>query len=234
MPRKQTRTPSRKRLWFNVVEFDKETGRPLWRNKKSKLDNKLPPCITDPTFSAMLDKLRKETELALNMNTCESTEQMPCSMVWRNNKRSTHAQFKVNNAPKTTARQTMYRNSARYENEGSSPQLVMQFQHFSPLTSSMDNMDVTQQKREIQDFLKMKQIPFARDFQAPVPEAHDRKGPRRSSYTNSEAYVPDSDILVNDWDNTVRLHHVDFDSKPCIYDNSCDFNSDQKVPLAIF
>lgn len=104
----------------------------------------------------------------------------------------------------------------------------MQFQHFSPLTT--DNLDSTQQKRHIHDFLKMKSMQYGDGFSQGFK---DYEAKRAGCY--GEAYVPDSDVLANDWDNTVRLHHLDFDNdKNSLYDNACDFNSDQKVPLAIF
>lgn len=239
MPRKQSRQPSRKRLWFNVVEFDKETGRPLWRNKKSRLENDLPPCITDPTFNAMLDKLREETELAFNMHTNETNA--PCSTVWRNSKKAfkpsettkpTSPYYRNSpyenerNSPKLPTSQ-YYRNSP-YKNEQTSPQLVMQFQHFSPLTT--DDLNANQQKRQIQDFLKMKPLQYGgQNFNQGFPELEAKSD---SCYSNSEAFVPD--VLTNNWDSTVRLHHLDYDQKNCMYNNNCNFNSDQKVPLAIF
>jgi len=222
MPRKQNRQGSRKRLWFNVVEFDKETGRPLWRNKKSRLENDIPSCITDPTFTAMLDKLREETELALNMHSPQSNS--PCSTVWRNNSKAYR--------PVETTK-PHYCRSASYEDERgeNSPKLIMQFQHFSPLTT--EDLDSSQQKRHIQDFLKMKPLQYGGSFGQGYPTDCGSKCGR--CFSGSEAFVPDSaDVLANDWDNTVRLHHLDYDNKNSVYANGCDFNTDQKVPLAIF
>lgn len=228
MPRKQARQASRKRLWFNVVEFDKETGRPLWRNKKTKLDSDLPPCIVDPTFTALLDKLREETESALNINTPNNNTQSPCSMVWRNNQTS---RFKLREPVKNLPPQhNFYRNIPCQEVEPTSPKLVMQFQPFSPLIHP-ENEPVGIQKRQIHDFLKMKPVEYGRGQQR-VTDFDNNRQTSRNCYPN-DTFVSDADVLTSDWDTTVRLHHVDYD-KTYMYENNCDFNSDQKVPLAIF
>jgi hypothetical protein len=235
MPRKQTRQPSRKRLWFNVVEFDKETGRPLWRNKKSKLENTPPACIIDPKFTALLDKLRKETENAAR--NIGATSSPPYSPVWRISKYNLNprARPEVENS---CSLQSNSFSKSRYENDESSPELVMQFQHFSPLaeSESLDSLNMEQQKRQIQDLLKMKSVQASSTFQD--EQGHQNMRRDNSIKRDVQCGMTSNYTLPSDWgmNNTVRLHHLDLENKNSAYDNSQNYGLtvNQQVALTIY
>ncbi|XP_031557565.1 uncharacterized protein LOC116294161 [Actinia tenebrosa] len=228
MPRKQTKQHSRKRLWFNVVEFDKETGRPLWRNKKPKLENALPPCITDPKFTALVEKLRKETAESVRNN--ESTSWSPYSPTWTLHKYSLNP--RGSSEVEKTSTSSLQSNSFEkvgYEEEGS-PKLVMQFQHFSPLAWSESIDKSEQQKRHIQDLLKMK------SGQAPFQPSHDdqnhmTRGNAIKRDVTGLCGITSNCAMPSEWrmDNTVRLHHIDLESSP-----NYGLTVNQQVPLTIY
>lgn len=228
MPRKQTRQNSRKRLWFNVVEFDKETGRPLWRNKKSKLENALPPCIMDPKFTALLEKLRKETAESVRINNESTNWSNPYSPAWSLHKYNLNPRG-TNEVEKTSASSIQSNSLAKpcYEEE-SSPKLVMQFQHFSPLAETDVDISMEQQKRHIQDLLKMKSA------HAPFQPFHDDQNhTQRGNSIKRDVTSPcgRTSAMLSEWrmDNTVRLHHIDLENP-----QSYGFTVNQQVPLTIY
>ena len=229
MPRKQARQNSRKRLWFNVVEFDKETGRPLWRNKKSKLENTLPPCVTDPKFTALLEKLRKET--VENIRNSESTSwSTPYSPAWSLQKYNLNSRCnsEISKTSSSVFQSNNFQNPC-YEEE-SSPKLVMQFQHFSPLAESTD-VSVEQQTRQIQDLLKMKsgQDPFSQSYHE--EQTHTERGNFMRRDVTGPCGMISSCVTPGEWrmDNTVRLHHLDLENTP-----NYSLARKQQVPLTIY
>lgn len=224
MPRKQTRQNSRKRLWFNVVEFDKETGRPLWRNKKSRLENALSPCMIDPKFTALLEKLRKETAESVRLSNENPNWSKQVSPPWSLYKYNLNSRGASEGGKTTTSLiQSNGFGKSCYEEE-SSPKLVMQFQHFSPLgATDVEHVNMDQRKRRIQDLLKMK------SGQAPLQPDHGQNHTERGSSIASPCGMT-SDV-PSEWrmDNTVRLHHMDFDSSP-----NYGFAINQQLPLTIY